>query len=101
MDPYLQSQLDLFYNTLNAKEKNVSIKTKKYNTSNFKITKDGKQVNDVLCNAILTYYHHSKVKVTNNGSEIFLHGSFKDSSKNPVPIYFNINNEIYKMESKN
>lgn len=96
-------QIELFYETLrNIKEKGseVYIKLKKYNTNNFNITQNGREVNNEVRNVILTYYHYSKVKVTNKDDEIYLQGSFKDSSKNPVPLYFNLNNEIYKMEYK-
>lgn len=99
----LERQLNLFNQTLtsiNEKGKPVDVGIKYYEKSNFRITVNGKEVDDTIGNAIVTYYHHSKAKVSYQGNEIFLHGSFKDSSNNPASIYFHVDGEIYKMDFK-
>lgn len=100
---HLERQLNLFNQTLtsiNEKGKPVDVGIKYYEKSNFRITVNGKEVNDTIGNAIVTYYHHSKAKVSYQGNEIFLHGSFKDSSNNQASIYFQVDTEIYKMDCK-
>jgi hypothetical protein len=99
-------QIKLFHEKLDEldikiKENTIDIDVSLYKNSKYKITKQGEEVDESLGNAIVTFYNYSKTNISYKNHNLIFQTSLKDSSNNKIPIYINVENEIYKLELKN